>query len=155
MAAPAEVSASPPQPGIEVRELRRDELGPWSEVVVAASEMEGGVARAWTAAERGLAATSHHHRFVAYLDGAPVGAASLHTHHGVGWLCAASVLQHARGRGVQRALLVARAERAAALGCAVIGASAVDGGPSAENVRRLGFQRVATRHAYRYDPPAR
>lgn len=152
--APGDVSAAH-VPGVEVREQRRDEVGPWAEIVVAASEMDGGVARAWRAAEPGLGQTSHHHRFVAYLDGEPVGAASLHTHHGVGWLCAGSVAQEARGRGVQRALVAARAERAAALRCHVIGASAVDGGASAENVRRLGFRRVATRYAYRYDPPAR
>lgn len=152
--APGDVSMTH-VPGIEVREQRRDEVGPWADIVVAASDMDGGVARAWRAAEPGLAQTSHHHRFVAYLDGAPVGAASLHTHHGVGWLCAASVTPQARGRGVQRALLAARAERAAALRCDVIGASAVAGSASAENVRRLGFRSVATRYGYRYDPPAR
>lgn len=140
--------------GVEVRELAPDEVGPWSEIVVAASEMRDGVARAWRAAEPALARDGHHRRFVATLDGVPAGAASLHTHHSVGWLCAASVLPEARGRGVQRALLAARAARAVALGCEVIGASAVDGGASAENVRRLGFRRVATRNAYRLDLPA-
>ncbi len=140
-------------PGVEVRELAPDEVGEWAEIVVTASEMEGGVARAWRAAEPALARSGHHRRFVATLDGVPAGAASLHTHHSVGWLCAASVLPAARGRGVQRALLAARAARAASLGCDVIGASAVDGGASAENLRRLGFRRVATRNAYRVDLP--
>jgi len=153
--APSDVSAPPPQPGLEVREQGRGDVGPWAEIVVAASEMDGGVARAWRAAESGLGHAAHHHRFVAYLDGTPVGAASLHAHHGVGWLCAASVLPHARGRGVQRALLAARAERAVALRCDVIGAAAVAGSASHENVRQLGFRRVATRRSYRYDPPAR
>ena len=146
-----ERAASPE--GIEVRELGRDEVGRWSEIVTTASEMPGAVARAWRAAEDGLARHAHHHRLVAYLEGRPVGAASLHTHHGVGWLCAASVLPGARGRGVQRALLAARAERAVALRCDLIGAAAVDGGASAENVRRMGFRRVGTRRAYRYEPP--
>ncbi len=138
---------------VEVREQTRDEIGSWGEVVVAASEMAPALAGAWRASEDGLARHAHHHRFVAYLDGKPVGAASLHTHHSVGWLCAASVLPEARGRGVQRALLAARAERAEALRCDVIGAAAVDGGASAENVRRMGFRRVGTRRAYRYEPP--
>jgi len=56
---------------------------------------------------------------------------------------------------VQRALLAARAERAVALRCDVIGAAAVAGSASHENVRQLGFRRVATRRSYRYDPPAR
>lgn len=154
-AAPGDVQLPDRDAGVEVQELRRDEVGPWSEIVVVASEMTGGVARAWRAAERSLAETGHHHRFVAYLDDSPVGAASLHTHHGVGWLCAGSVLPQAGGRGVQRHLIAARAQRAAALRCDVIGASAVDGGASAENLRRLGFRRVAARRAYRYDPLAR
>ena len=152
--APDAVQRAAPPERVEVRELGRDEVGPWSEIMAAASEMDPAVARAWRAAEGGLARHAHHHRFVAYLGGKPVGAASLHTHHRVGWLCAASVLAQARGRGVQRELLAARAERASALRCDVIGAAAVEGGASAENVRRLGFRRIGTRRAYRYDPPA-
>ena len=150
---PAAIQRDAPPVQVEVREHGRDDVGQWSAIVAAASEMHPALAGAWRAAEDGLARHAHHHRFVAYLDGRPVGAASLHTHHGVGWLCAASVLPEARGRGVQRALLAARAERAEALRCDVIGASAVDGGASAENVRRMGFRRVGTRRAYRYDPP--
>ncbi|MEP7081382.1 MAG: GNAT family N-acetyltransferase [Chloroflexota bacterium] len=152
--APAAIQRDAPPSQVEVREQGRDETGPWSEVVAAASEMAASLAEAWRAAEGGLGWHAHHHRFVAYLDGKPVGAASLHTHHGVGWLCAASVLPDARGRGVQRELLAARAERASALRCDVMGASAVDGGASAENVRQMGFRRVGTRRAYRYEPPA-
>jgi MOSC domain-containing protein YiiM/GNAT superfamily N-acetyltransferase len=152
-AAPDAIVRTASAAGIGVRELARDEVGPWSEIVAAASDMQPVLARAWRAAEGGLARHAHHHRFIASLDGKPVGAASLHTHHGVGWLCAASVLAEARGRGVQRELLAARAERAVALRCDVIGAAAIDGGASAENVRRMGFRRVATRRAYRYEPP--
>lgn len=149
---PSAVERLEPASAVEVRELERDEIGPWSEIVAVASEMDAPVARAWSASEGGLATDGHHHRFIAYLDGAPVGAASLHTHHGIGWLCAASVLPEARGRGVQRALLVARAERAPGLRCELLGASAVDGGASAENLRRLGFRRIATRNVYTYEP---
>ena len=151
---PAAVRLDTPPASVEVRELARNEVGAWAEIVATASEMDASVARAWRAAEDGLARAGHHHRFVAYLDGSPAGAASLHTHHGVGWLCAGSVLPGARGLGVQRALVAARAERAVGLRCEVIGASAVDGGASAENLRRLGFRRVATRRSYRYEPAA-
>ena len=150
--APGDVQHDPSGTPVEVREQAHDEIGPWSEVVAAASEMHPALAGAWRAAEDGLARDTHHHRFVAYLAGRPVGAASIHTHHGVGWLCAASVLPDARGRGVQRALLAARAERAVALRCDIIGAASVDGGASSENVRRMGFRRVGTRRAFRYEP---
>lgn len=151
--APAAIQRDAPRAQVEVREQGRDEIGSWSEIVAAASQMDAALAGAWRAAEVGLARHAHHHRFVAYLDGRAVGAASLHTHHAAGWLCAASVLPEARGRGVQRALLAARGERAEELRCDVIGAAAVDGGASAENVRRMGFRRVGTRRAYRYEPP--
>lgn len=138
--------------GVSVRELSRDEVGPWGEVMAQIDDFPAAVARAYQAAEAGLAAAAHHRRFVAEIDGRPVGAASLHTRHKVGWLCAAVVAPHARGRGIQRRLIAARAARAASLGCAVIGASVVAGGASERNLQRLGFRQVAVRRDYRYEP---
>lgn len=154
---PAELREAPPEARgdeIVVRELARDEIGPWAEAIVTASEMRGAVARAWRRAEQGLAAAAHHHRFVAYLGDEPVGAGSLHTRHGVGWMSAGSVVPAARGRGVQRGLIVARVNRAASLRCDIVGASAVAEGASESNLRRLGFRHVATRRDYRYEPRA-
>ena len=150
--APHALRADEEDGGVSVRELGRDEVGPWADVVVRASELSGTVARAWRGAEVRLAAAAHHRRFVAYLEGEPVGAGSLHTHHGVGWLSAGSVVPEARGRGVQRRLIEARVRRAAGLRCEVVGASAVSGGASEANLQKLGFRRVATRRAYRYEP---
>jgi MOSC domain-containing protein YiiM/ribosomal protein S18 acetylase RimI-like enzyme len=152
-----EPSALRDEPGasetdIAIRELRRDEIGPWADVVIRASDLSGATARAWRAAEHGLAAAAHHRRFVAYLGDEPVGAGSLHTHHGVGWMSAGSVVAEARGRGVQRRLITARVRRAAELRCEVVGASAVAGGASEANLRKLGFRQIATRRDYRYDP---
>jgi MOSC domain-containing protein YiiM/GNAT superfamily N-acetyltransferase len=144
-----------PADGTVVRELGRDEVGPWSEVIAAAAGLSPPVARAWVALEGPLAAAPHHHRFVAERDGQPVGAASLHTHHGAAWLRSATVLPGARGVGIQRALIAARLERAHALGCDLAGSLAEAGTVSARNLERLGFRPVAERRRYRVEPSDR
>ncbi|HUF06357.1 MAG TPA: GNAT family N-acetyltransferase [Candidatus Binatia bacterium] len=148
-AVPADaLAAEPPPAGVVVRELARDEVGAWGRVVVEASDLPPDVSRAWTRVEPELARAAHHHRFVAELDGRPVAAGSVHVHRGVGWLRAGSVLPAFRGRGLQRALIVARAAHAARAGCDLIGASTVEDGASARNVTRLGFERAGTRRSY-------
>ncbi len=139
-------------PGVVVRELARDEIGPWADIIVAASDMPAPIADAWRHLESHLALAAHHHRFVAEADGVPVGAGSLHLHHQLGWLRAGSVLPSHRGRGIQRALIVERVARAWRLGADAIGASTLEDGASAANVRRLGFRRIATRRSYPVDP---
>jgi len=148
------VATQPPLERVVVRELPRDEIGPWARVVVAAGGMPAEIGRAWEELEPYLARAAHHHRFVAEVDGRAVGAGSLHVHHQLGWLRAGSVLPEFRGRGLQRALVAARADHARRIGCDVIGASTIEDGASARNVERLGFRRVATRRSYRTVPPA-
>lgn len=137
---------------VRIRELPRDEIGAWADVIVAASAIPEPIATAWRDLERHLALVAHHHRFLAEVDGVPAGAGSLHLHHQLGWLRAGSVLTAYRGGGVQRALIVHRAERARRLGADLVGASAIEGGASAANLERLGFRRVGTRRSYRAEP---
>jgi MOSC domain-containing protein YiiM/GNAT superfamily N-acetyltransferase len=134
---------------VSVRELGREEVGPWASVVAEAAGLPPPVARAFGELEPHLAHVAHHHRFVAELDGRPVGAGSLHTHHGVGWLRAGTVLPEARGRGIQQLLIAERAAAAARLGCEFIGASANEGGTSARNLERVGARIVGVRARYR------
>jgi MOSC domain-containing protein YiiM len=135
--------------GITIRELARHEAGPWARIVVEAAELPDVIGRAWKALEPHLALGAHDHRFVAEIDGRPVGTGLLHTHHRVGWLRAGTVLPEARGRGIQRALIAARIERAQRLGCDLVGASANVGGASSRNVEREGMRTVAVRRRYR------
>ena len=100
-----------------------------------------------------MARDAHLHRFVAEIDGRPIGVATLRTHHHVGWLRGASVLPAIRGQGAQRALIAARARRAAELGCELVGSSAVPGGVSAANLEASGLRLIGSRGSYRYDPP--
>jgi MOSC domain-containing protein YiiM/GNAT superfamily N-acetyltransferase len=147
--------ADAPPDGITVRELRRDEVGPWGSVIAAAAGLPEPVPGAWRALEPPLAEAAHHHRFVAERDGRAVGAASLHVHRRVGWLRAATVLPEARGLGIQRALIGARLAHAARLGCDLAGSLADAGGISAANLTRLRFAEVALRRRYRVEPADR
>ena len=111
-------------------------------------------AAAFAALEPALALSAHHHRFVAELDGAAVGAASLHVHHHVGWLRAGTVLPPYRGRGIQRAMIEERLAHAARLGCDLAGSLANADSSSARNLERVGGRVVATRGRYRIVPAA-
>ena len=144
-----EVPREPADEGVVVRELARDEIGPWAAIIVEAAELPDAVAEAWRALEPHLALRPHDHRFVAEIDGRPVGTGALHTHHRVGWLRAGTVLSAFRGRGIQRALIGARIEHARRLGCDLVGASANQAGASARNMERTGFRTVAVRRRYR------
>jgi MOSC domain-containing protein YiiM/GNAT superfamily N-acetyltransferase len=152
-AIPVSVDTRPAAPdGVVIRELGRQEVGPWASVVTVAAGMERPEAEAFTALEAGLARAAHHHRFVAEIDGTPVGAASLHVHRRVGWLRSGTVLPAYRGRGIQRALIEARLAHAARVGCDLAGASAGFDTSSLRNVERVGGRVVATRGRYRIAP---
>ena len=145
---------TPAVDGLVIRVLGRDEIGPWARVVVEAAELPAPVAEAWMALEPHLARRAHDHRFIAELDGVPVGTGALHTHHRVGWLRAGTVLPAFRGRGIQRALIGARIAHARRLGCDLVGASANQGGSSARNMERTGLSTVAVLRRYRVPAPA-
>jgi len=149
---PSDLVDAPAPGGVVIRELPRAAVGPWAEVMIEANGMPGWLANAWRSMERGLAQAPHDHRFLAEIDGVPVGAAAIHTHHGVGYLRAGSVIPAFRGRGIQRALIAARIEHAARLGCDLVGSIADVGSSSARNLERSGLHVVAVRHAYRVDP---
>lgn len=151
-AEPSRVAAA--DPGAAVRELARDEIGAWSEVITASSDFPAPVGEAWRSLEATLARAAHHHRYVVELDGRAVAAASLHTHHALGWMRAGSVLPAYRGRGLQRALLAHRASEAQRRGCDLVGASAIEGGVSAANLEAMGFRRIGTRRTYPAMPAA-
>lgn len=152
---PGAVTADPKDAsGVTVRELARHEVGAWSELLVEGADLDGPLADAWRALETHLALGPHDHRFVAELDGRPVGTGWLHVRHHVGWMRAGTVLPAFRGRGIQRALIAERAAVARRLGCDLLGGLAEAGGASARNLDRLGFETVAERRRYRIEAAA-
>ena len=58
----------------------------------------------------------------------------------------------ARGKGIQRALISARARLAAERGCDLLGAWAEPDGPSAANLVRMGMRQIGVRRHYVYNP---
>ena len=83
--------------------------------------------------------------FVAELDGAIIGTASLIVHDGVALLAGASTLPEFRGRGAQSVLLRARLSHAHAAGCDVAMMAALPGSTSQTNAERQGFRIAYTR----------
>ena len=78
-------------------------------------------------------------------DGAPIATGSLGVHEGVALLAGASTVVEERGRGAQRALLIARLDEAKKRGCDVALMVAEPGSTSQRNFERLGFQVVYTK----------
>ena len=99
-----------------------------------------------------MAKTHSRHLFVAELDGVPVAHASLSVSAKVGWLRGMLVKPSVRGRGLQRALIAARARAAAELGCDLVGAAAEPTGLSARNIMAMGMRSIGTREHYIYEP---
>jgi GNAT superfamily N-acetyltransferase len=120
------------------------------------STTPGGVAAGgldpWPKVYELLARAHGRQMFIAEIDGQPVGYASLHISARTGWMRGATVAPEARGRGIQRALIAARARAAAEAGCDLVGASAEPDALSAANIERMGMRRLGTRMQYEYAP---
>ncbi len=114
--------------------------------------MDEGAIDPWPRVMAELAKTNARQIFVAEVDGTVVAHASLHVSGKVGWMRGATVAREAQGRGIQRALIAARARAAQAAGCNLVGASAEPGQLSALNLERTGMRRFGTRSNYIYDP---
>jgi GNAT superfamily N-acetyltransferase len=83
--------------------------------------------------------------FLAWLDGEPAGGATMATYQGLAAFFSASTRPAFRGRGVQTALLHARLEAAAAMGCDLVTVQTTPGSSSQRNVERLGFRLAYTK----------
>ncbi len=153
-AAPPTVAATDPPEGVVIREIGPDEADRWASVLTAASGIEGREAEAWTATTRALVGTVGRQHLVAEEAGEPIAVAGLFTRRRIGLLLTAAVLPHARGRGLQRALIARRARTAAERGCQVVVASAVAGGRSSANLSAMGFEVIARQALYPVPPSA-
>lgn len=78
-------------------------------------------------------------------DGRVVGCASLTVRDGLGSLGGMATLPGERRRGVQRALVRDRLDRAIAAGCDLIVSSTAAGSDSQRNLERLGFETIYTK----------
>lgn len=152
---PERVAAEPSIPRLVVRSIEPAEAADWARTLTADGAVEPDEARAWIGLAPHLARTPHHSLWLAELDGVPVATGSLHVRRNVGWLRAASVIPAARGRGIQRALIAARARAAAEAGCELVAAVSSPGSVSERNLRAMGLAPIATHGLYRVGPDRR
>ena len=132
--------------GLEVRPPHADEV----EAFVIASEagfLEPGQRIDPADLEVGVRMVSHPrvHSFCAVVDGEIVGASSMEVDGEIAGLFGTSVYEAYRRRGIQQAVLVARLERARALGARIATIDSLPGIPTERNARRLGFEGAYTK----------
>jgi GNAT superfamily N-acetyltransferase len=141
-------------PGLTIERLRDEDGRTWIDIAVTAFTNLDGTGSA--------ADDSSHHaameevltdfvgapglqRYLARIDGQPVGVGSLCLSGGVALLAGAGTLPNARGRGVQKALLHRRLADARAAGADLAVVVTAPGTRSQENVMRRGFVLLYTR----------
>jgi MOSC domain-containing protein YiiM/GNAT superfamily N-acetyltransferase len=152
---PAAVAHQPPPKGVVVRQIGPGEAAAYNAVRsgnVTAGGISAGGPNPWPDVYERLVRSRSRLLFVAELDGQPVGNASLHVGAETGWLRGALVAPEARGRGIQRALVSARARAAIEHKCDLLGSCAEPGSISARNLARMGLRRVGSRLQFRYQP---
>jgi len=148
--APAEIAAAEPMAGLTVRRVHDEDHAAW--IAVFSGQMAADERSAWSALLPGLLATNGAYPFLARLDGRAVGTAVLHVRHATGLLRGAVVVPEARGRGIQRALIAARARLATDLGCTLLASMAAPGAASGRNLEAMGLPAIETHPVYRYVP---
>jgi GNAT superfamily N-acetyltransferase len=144
-----------PAPGVVVRPASPDEARTWTDAVITGFDhpdvQEGPKAHESFAREtlervmEELGATVGIRRYLASLDGAVAGGASLRLDDGIAQLCGAATLPAARRRGVQTTLLHFRLAEARREGCDIAVVTTQPGSKSQENVQRQGFALLYTR----------
>ena len=153
-----EAAAADPEPGVPglvIEQVDPDDpraIERWTNLYVTGFGLEDVEAGAWRRIDPILVRARGWHHFIAVLDGRDVAASAMFVRRRVAAIGPTVVLADARGRGVQRALIVDRARRADALGARHIQATAALDGPSARNLERLGIRRIWTRGYVRVDP---
>jgi MOSC domain-containing protein YiiM len=156
---PAAVADTEALAGLAIRVIGREDAAAFLSVrsgTISASGLTSADApNPWPGVYERLAKWPHRFLYLAEMEGRPVGTASLHIHGRTGWLRAAVVEPEARGRGIQRALISARAKHALELGCDLVGSWAEPDGPSSANLERMGMRPIGTRRNFPYEPADR
>jgi GNAT superfamily N-acetyltransferase len=142
-----------PPAGIEVRPCHDDESETSLDILleaVLAPDSEGAAASedfprdALGNAIRDMAAAGTR-RYLALIDGVPVGTGALRIADGVAYFAGAATSPRHRRQGVQTALIAARLAEAKAAGCDIATVTTGPGTRSQQNVQRRGFDLLCTR----------
>jgi ribosomal protein S18 acetylase RimI-like enzyme len=146
--------AAPAPAGLAIRAVEPSELDDtrrWADLFIEAFEVDGAAADAWRRFNPLLVRVRGYHQLIASLDGRDVAVAASYTRRRVVWLGGGAVLPEARGRGIQRALIVERIRRGVEAGAHRAFATADIGSVSGANLEALGLRHIWTRGSYRFD----
>jgi GNAT superfamily N-acetyltransferase len=135
----------PASQGIKIRRVEREEIDLWVSTVAQGFAESFPVTRDLLRVMKMLAMGEHTECYLALVNGAIAGGATLAARGRIAGLFGASTLPEFRGRGVQTALLHARLRRAVELGCELAMSIAQPGSISQRNITRQGFQTLYTR----------
>ncbi len=149
------VAAAAPIEGLVIRRVGPDDAADaarWADIFITGFEIDGPLADAWRRFNPNLVRARGYQQFIAALDGRDIAASALFNRRRVAWLGAGTVLPDARGRGIQRALIMDRVRRAQAAGSTRVLSTAEIDTISAANLEALGIERIWTRAHYRVEP---
>jgi GNAT superfamily N-acetyltransferase len=148
LARPSEV---PPHPvaSLVVRPVGPEAADEWMTAIVSSYEPDAATAELWRSMAGPIAANPLRKLQLAELDGQVVAASSIQLTDAGAWMSWAGVVPAARGRGLQRALIAARATIAAELGYEWIAAWALSGAHSSANLAASGLHRIGERGSVR------
>jgi GNAT superfamily N-acetyltransferase len=138
-------------PGFATRIVGPDETDAWMDLAIEGNERPPGTEVIWRAMVPGIASTPGWILLIGEQDGRACASSSLFLAGDKGWMSWASVLPAARGHGIQRAMIAARAAVAMERGCSSVAAWALEGGHSSTNLARSGFSRIGQRAIVRSD----
>lgn len=128
-----------PTPGLTVECVQPDRAEVWAAALRAGQELPPATARELLEVDVPLLRTAGVEGWVACAGDQLAGAGGLWLHRGLATLFAAGVAPAWRGRGVHRALLLARLARARALGAELVCMATEPGSASERNLERAGF----------------
>jgi GNAT superfamily N-acetyltransferase len=149
---PGSVRGEAAADGVSIRRLEPAEAGTWASILAVGTELDEVESAAWHAAAPHLLAMHGVHVLVAHAGDEVLATGALHVKGRLGFLRAGVVLPQARGRGLQRALIAARARLAAEVSADALATSAPPGSISERNLVRSGFRSLGIRDVYRFDP---
>ena len=136
--------AGAPQ-GVTIERIGKEQMDLWTLTVSQGFSENFPVTQEILDVMKMFALGSHVECYLARVDGAVAGGATLALREGVAGLFGASTLPAFRNRGVQTALLKLRLERAVTENCDLAVCIAQPGGISQRNVMRQGFSVLYTR----------
>lgn len=145
---PADIPPAPVE-GLAIRVIDDREAETWMDLVIEGYAPAGEMAAMWRSMAAHSAGAPDRRMLLGELDGRLVGASSLLVSRGRGWLSWATVIPAARGRGIQQAMIAARARVAAEQGCDLIAAWAFASAHSSHNLARSGLPRIGERVSVR------